>query len=135
VNRGLAWAVGIAILVVLLLDVVVLVQGPRDGDGLAGPTPTVTELSPSPDLSPTDIFPTESPTIPESPTNGVTPQESPPVTTSPTTTFPPTTPPTSPPPTEGKGVAMTGPPLPAAAGIVPLAGGLALWMGLRRRSK
>lgn len=133
-NRGLAWAIGIAILVVLVLDVIVLVQGPRDGDDIAGPTPTVTELSPSPDLSPTDIFPTESPTIAESPTDGVTPQESPPVTTSPTTTFPPTEPP-PPPPDGGKGVAMTGSPIPAVAGIVPLVGGLALLMALRRRTR
>lgn len=115
VNKRIAWAVGVALLVVLALDIVALVSGPRDEvDGIVSPTPTAAQVSPSPSPSPTVIA--ASPTPEPSPTEVVT----------------------SPAPSPTPPIAVTGPGLLAGVnwlGILPLAGGLGGLWAVGRRSR
>lgn len=128
VNRRLAWALGVAIFVVLALDIVALVSEPRDdGTALPSPSPTVDFFpSPSPELSPTIDTPT-SPGVEQSPD----PTESP----DPTDTSTPA--PTPEPTGEPKGIATTGAGFLAAwpaLGLLPLiAGSAGLLFGRRKR--
>ena len=133
-NKGIATAVGVTAVIVIVLGFVAL-AAIEDGDpGAPSATPTTADISPSPERT----FPSP---LAESPTVGTTPTGSPTqpgtATTAPPGTSPsPGTQPTpSPTSTASPDVAMTGPALPQSAlwlGLVPLFMGALAARSLRR---
>lgn len=119
-NRGLAAAVGVAAVVVLILGFVALSTIDRGDPGAPSATPTTADITPSPDRTDAQVSP--SPTDPLVSPTGQQMQASPsPVTQSPSPA-PGTSPTPQPSPTSGA-VAMTGPSVPQGLlwlGAIPL---------------